>query len=161
MKDTGVEVHVIVGLEAQREALVALQAQTIVLWSCSEHGIYMHIMATGTRGDILLGVTAVGEFTHLSLMALTAKGGVIFIAEQRWGWAADDHAPRLMYIVAVDAGGRILSEMCGGQKALFHISSRSDAIRVAFRTSQLLLGKRAACRIADKQSRASPLSNVG
>lgn len=161
MKFTGVELNVRIGLKAERKTLVALEAETIVFRRGGKHAARVHVVATGTRGDVAFGVGALGELFDGTFMASTAEFGKVFVAESRGGFAAEGHPALFVHVVAVRAGGRIARKVGRGQKSLDGVAAGAVGLSVTFRAGFVAHREGRAARIVDEEAQPPAFTHVG
>jgi hypothetical protein len=154
------KVDVSIRLESQGEALVALQADSIVLRSSAEHPLPVHVVAARTIGYVLRGVATEREIIHLTFVALATEKTIIFIAESQRRLAADCHATPLVHIVAIGTCRGFGHEVGGGEKPGGVIGPGCHHLPVALGTTLVADCERALFRVVNKMTESPTFPHV-
>lgn len=161
MEIARVEVHIGVGLEAQGKTLVALEAQAVISWLRPEHARFVHVMAAGTGRHIQGGMGAQCKLGYLALVAGATDGCIVFVGEIEGGWGTHRHAPFLVDVMTVGAGGTTLHEMVGGEEALDRATAWGRHIVVAGRARLMATIHGVVPRVVDEEAKAPTLLHMG
>lgn len=153
--------HVFIGLKAELGALVALEAESVVLGRGDKHASTVHVVATGAGSHIQLGMATFGELVHRILVALATEFGEVLVSEAGGGFGADGHGTLIVNVVTVGAGGCVAREVGTGQKSLNRVASGAAGLGVALYAGFMSYFKGQVAGIIDEETKTSTLTHMG